>query len=176
MKSSKSSGRYAKALLEMTVEQNAVDAVLVDMEKISNVANSSRAFVVFLNSPVVKTDKKLTIINKLFPELNPLSSAFISLLTMNGRAPILHYISASYVSLVEQHRGLVSAKITSAIALDDASRKKILEKLSFMFPEKLKLTENIDSSLIGGFIVTIGDKQIDSSVSKKFKDLRQKLT
>ena len=176
MKSTKSAVRYATALLELSVEQNAIDAVLSDMEKITNVANTSREFVVFLNSPVIKTDKKLTIIDKLFPKLNPLSSAFISLLTMNGRAPILHYIAASFVSLVEQHRGIVSGTITSAIALDEVNRKKILEKLSSMFPGKLKLTENTDHSLIGGFVVTIGDKQIDSSISKKFKNLRQELT
>jgi F-type H+-transporting ATPase subunit delta len=176
MKSTKSAIRYATALMEMSIEQHAIDAVLSDMEKITNVANTSSEFLVFLNSPVIKTDKKLVIIDKLFPKLTSLSSAFISLLMKNGRAPILHYIASGYISLVEEHQGIISGTISSAVTLDDMSRKKIHEKLSLIFSGKLQLTETVVPSLMGGFIITIGDKQIDSSVSKKLKNLRQELT
>jgi F-type H+-transporting ATPase subunit delta len=176
MKSTKSAIRYAKALLEMSIEQNIIDAILFDMQRIVTMADGSKEFVVFLNSPVVKSDKKILIIEKLLPKLQPLSSAFISLLTKNGRAPILHFIASGFVSLVEQHRGIISGTITSAVALSEESRKKILSKLAATIPGELKLTEKINPALIGGFIITIGDKQIDTSVSQQLKNLRQELT
>ena len=176
MKSTKSAIRYAKALLEMSIEQNTIDSILFDMQRIVSVADCSKEFLIFLNSPVVKSDKKIVILEKLLPKLQPLSSAFISLLTKNGRAPILHFIAAGFVSLVEQHRGIVTGTITSAVALNEESRKKILSKLAVTIQGELKLTEKIDPSLIGGFIITIGDKQIDASVSQQLKNLRQELT
>ena len=176
MKSTKSAIRYAKALLEMSIEQNTIDSILFDMQRIVSVADCSKEFVIFLHSPVVKSDKKILILEKLLPKLQPLSSAFISLLTKNGRAPILHFIAAGFVSLVEQHRGIVTGTITSAVALNEESRKKILSKLAATIQGELQLTEKIDPSLIGGFIITIGDKQIDASVSQQLKNLRQELT
>ena len=176
MKSTKSAIRYAKALLEMSIEQNTIDSIVFDMQRIVSMADCSKEFVIFLHSPVVKSDKKILILEKLLPKLQPLSSAFISLLTKNGRAPILHFIAAGFVSLVEQHRGIVTGTITSAVALNEESRKKILSKLAATIQGELQLTEKIDPSLIGGFIITIGDKQIDASVSQQLKNLRQELT
>jgi len=176
MKSTKSAIRYAKALLEMAVEKKAVDAILSDMQQITQMAESSRDFIIFLSSPVINEDKKITILNKLLKNTQPLTSAFISLITKNGRAPILHFIASGFISLVEQHRGIVSGTITSAFALDEQSRKKILSKLAATIPGELQLTEKINPALIGGFIITIGDNQIDASVSQQLKNLRQELT
>ena len=176
MKSTKSAIRYAKALLEMAVEKKAVDAILSDMQQITQMAESSRDFIIFLSSPVINEDKKITILNKLLKNTQPLTSAFISLITKNGRAPILHFIASGFISLVEQHRWIVSGTITSAVALNEQSRKKILSKLSATIPGELQLTEKINPALIGGFIITIGDKQIDASVSQQLKNLRQELT
>ena len=77
---------------------------------------------------------------------------------------------------MEQHRGIVSGTITSAVELNEESRKKILSKLSVTIQGELQLTEKINPALIGGFIITIGDKQIDASVSQQLKNLRQELT
>jgi len=65
MKSTKSAIRYAKALLEMAVEKKAVDAILSDMQQITQMAESSRDFIIFLSSPVINEDKKITMLNKL---------------------------------------------------------------------------------------------------------------
>lgn len=111
----------------MSIDQNIIDAILFDMQRIVTMADGSKEFVIFLNSPVVKSDKKILIIDKLLPKLQPLSSAFISLLTKNGRAPILHFIASGFISLVEQHRGIVSGTITSAVALNEESRKKYFQ-------------------------------------------------
>ncbi len=176
MKSTKAAIRYAKALLEMSIEQKVIDLVSFDMTRILNVAESSRDFISFLNSPIIKTDKKIAVISKLFVNLHPLTAGFIALIVKNGRSQMLPNIAAGYSSLLESHRGIVSGSITSAVALDVQSRKKIMEKLAKTFTGELQLTEKIDPALIGGFIITIGDNQIDASVSSKIKNLRQELT
>ena len=176
MKSTKAAIRYAKALLEMSIEQKVIDLVSFDMTRILDVAESSRDFISFLNSPIIKTDKKISVISKLFVNLHPLTAGFIALIVKNGRSQMLPNIAAGYSSLLESHRGIISGSITSAVALDAQSRKKIMDKLAATFTGELQLTEKIDPALIGGFIITIGDNQIDASVSSKIKNLRQELT
>ena len=205
MKSTKAAIRYAKALLEMSIEQKVLDPVLHDMSRIMTMAQTSQDFVSFLNSPIIKADKKIKIINALIVDLQPLSAGFISLIVKNGRSAMLPFIASGYSSLLEKHRGIVSGTITSAVALDNDTRKKIIDKLSMhndkvserlinigkgrpegvvikgidrnkTFAGELRLVEKIDPALIGGFIITIGDKQIDSSVASKLKNLRQELT
>jgi F-type H+-transporting ATPase subunit delta len=176
MKSTKAGIRYAKALLEMAIEQKVIDLVSLDMARILGVADSSPDFISFLNSPIIKSDKKIAVISKIFVDLQPLTARFVALIVMNGRSEMLPNIASGYSSLLESHRGIVSGNITSAVALDAQSRKKIMDKLAKTFTGELQLTEKIDPSLIGGFIITIGDNQIDASVSSKIKNLRQELT
>ena len=77
MKSTKAAIRYAKALLEMAIEQKVIDLVSFDMARILGVANSSPDFISFLNSPIIKSDKKIAVITKLFVDLQPLTAGFM---------------------------------------------------------------------------------------------------
>lgn len=81
MKSTKSAIRYAKAILELSSETNAVDQVAADMERIVEAGNDTGDFQVFLNSPVIKTDKKISILKVLFSEFTELTMSFIELIT-----------------------------------------------------------------------------------------------
>lgn len=176
MISTKSAIRYAKALIEMAIEQNALDNVLSDMKKIIALSEGSREFNSFLNSPIIKTDKKIEIIEKLVNDAHTLSKGFIALIVKNGRSAMLPYIASGYCKLLEDHRGIVSGTITSAVALDADSRLKIHGKLSQIFKGDLQLKEQINPDLLGGFVISIGDKQIDASIARKIKNLRQELT
>ena len=89
MKSTKSAIRYAKAILELSSETNAVDQVAADMERIVEAGNDTGDFQVFLNSPVIKTDKKISILKVLFPEFTELTMSFIELITKNKREYLL---------------------------------------------------------------------------------------
>ena len=89
MRSTKSAIRYAKAILELSSETNAVDQVASDMERIVEAGNDTGDFQVFLNSPVIKTDKKISILKVLFPEFTELTMSFIELITKNKREYLL---------------------------------------------------------------------------------------
>ena len=83
---------------------------------------------------------------------------------------------ANIQELLENHRGIVSGTLTSASALSKESRDKIIDNLSKSITGKLQLTEMVDANLIGGFVVRIGDNQIDASVATQLRKLKQELT
>ncbi len=176
MKGSKIAGRYATALLELSIEQNKVDQVLSDMKYLLEVNNETRDFQLLLDSPIVKGDKKIAIFEELFGQFEEVSTSFVKLITNNGRESYLPTIAEAFDAQVKEHRGIVPITIISAVPLANSTKEIILEKVEKDVNGKLEVTELIDSSLIGGFIVRMGDKQIDASVASQFNDLKQRLT
>jgi len=176
MKGSKIAGRYATALLELSIEQNKVDQVLADMKYLLEVNNETRDFQLLLDSPIVKGDKKIAIFEELFGQFEEVSTSFVKLITNNGRESYLPTIAEAFDAQVKEHRGIVPITIISAVPLANSTKDIILEKVEKGVNGKLEVTELIDSSLIGGFIVRMGDKQIDASVASQFNDLKQRLT
>lgn len=170
MKGTKSAIRYAKALLELAIEQNKVDLVLKDMEFFVSSGNDNYDLLVFLKSPVIKTDKKLNVLNELYSHFDILSKSFIQLITKNRREAILPVIASSFIDLVKSHKNIIPVTLISATELPKASKDKILSKVKVS--GTIELTEEIDPTLIGGFIVRIGDIQVDASVNSQLKKLK----
>ncbi|MBM3452982.1 MAG: ATP synthase F1 subunit delta [Bacteroidetes bacterium] len=170
MKGTKSASRYAKALLELAIEQNKVDLVLKDMEFFVDSGNNNYDLLVFLKSPVIKAEKKLSVLNELYSHFDSLSKSFIQLITKNGREVILVEIASSFIYLVKEYKGIVSVVLISATELTKTSKEKILSKIKVS--GTIELTEEIDPTLIGGFIIRIGDVQVDASVNSQLKKLK----
>ena len=175
MKGTRSAIRYAKSLLDLAVEKNILDAVRNDMQVLSTVITENPDLGLMLKSPVVKADKKVTVLKSIFGSFNELSTAFIELIAKNGREAILPAIADSFEKLYKDHKGLVDVIITSAIQLDDATKQSIIDKVKVAYTGELVITEKVDADLVGGFQVAVGDHQIDSTVSRRFRDLRQVL-
>jgi F-type H+-transporting ATPase subunit delta len=176
MKSTKSAGRYAKALLELAQEQNKLDIVNSNMTAIIQAANQTHDFQVFLNSPVIKVDKKINVLNELFSDFDTLSLSFIGLITKNGRERLITEIAKSFIAQLKELRGIVPVSITSATTLDSKTREVIISKINSSINGKLEVEELVDKDLIGGFIVRMGDKQIDASVASQLNRMKQELT
>lgn len=176
MKSSKVAIRYAQALLDLAVENNNLEAVNRDMNYLTTVNDENRDFQLLLSSPVIKADKKIAVLNEIFGAFETVSTAFLALITKNGRESILPQIAAAFTELVKEKKGIVSVTIVSATKLDGGVKKQILDKIQATITGSLEVTEEIDPSLIGGFVVKMGDTQIDASVASKFAQLKQRLT
>jgi len=97
------------------------------------------------------------------------------MVTKNGRENLIMFIAHSFEAQLKSHRGIVPVTIISARKLEDATRDKIVAKIQKSVDGTPELTEKIDESLIGGFIVRMGDKQIDASVSSQLMRLKQEL-
>lgn len=171
----KVAGRYAQALIELADEKQATDAVLKDMEGLLNTTNENKDFYVFLNSPLIKADKKNNIFDKLFGDFQQITLSFIHLLTKNKREMILPIIAEEFIVKLNEIRGIVPMTLTSATKLDDGVKASILEKLNKQVKGSIQLTEKIDESLIGGFVVRMGDTRIDASISHQLNEMKQRL-
>jgi len=127
-----------------------------------------------LSSPVVKADKKVDILHKLFDgKLSAITMGFITLLTRKGREGYLPEIVSSFLNQLRKHQGITVAEVTSAVALDAGSRAKMLESAAKLAGGQVELVEKVDASLIGGFVLKVGDKQIDSAIANRIKALKR---
>ena len=166
--------RYAKSLLDLCIEKGQLDAAQADMVMLKGIMDESRDLRLMLSSPVVKADKKVDILQKLFDgQLNAITMAFITLLTRKGREGYLPEIVTSFLNQLRKQQGITVAEVTSAVALDAGSRAKMLESAAKMAGGKVELVEKVDETLIGGFILKVGDKQIDSAIANRIKALKR---
>lgn len=176
MKGTKAASRYAKALLELAIENNKADQVAADMKYLLETSDQSKEFSAFLNSPIVRTDKKIEIINEIFGQFEDITTKFVNLVTKNRREMLLPDIAFSFSAQVKEYKGIVPLTLVSAAPLSESTKAEILKKIGQKVKGELELTEKIDQDLIGGFIVRMGDTQIDASVASQFSNLKQRLT
>ena len=176
MKVTKSAARYAKALLELSIEKDLVDVVAKDMNSFLKAYNETREFQLFLDSPVVKAEKKNAVFKVLFPDFSELTNLFVDLLVRNRREGAFAQIADAFVAQLKTYRGIVPVTIISATSMDASTKTTILSKLEKSITGKIELEEKMDASLIGGFIIKMGDTQLDASVSSKIKNLKVSLT
>jgi F-type H+-transporting ATPase subunit delta len=170
---SKAAKRYAKALLSFAIEQNEMENVATEMELIAATCASSKDLVTLLKSPVVKSDKKRAILNKIFAgKIGTITLKFMEVMTRQGREDLLPEIANAFKFVYREHKGIVTAEIITAIPLTEEGRKKALAFITNIY-DKVELTEKVDKSLIGGFIIRVGDKQYDESVARKLNSLKR---
>jgi F-type H+-transporting ATPase subunit delta len=178
MADSRVASRYVKSLLGLAVEQGAVDAVHADMQMISKAGQTNRDFLLMLKSPIVRHEKKKEVLNKLFAgRVHPLTMAIIEILTKKNREPLLPAIAAEFHNAYNDYKGIGKASIVSAFELD-ASLKSQLETMVKKLSNKtqVELDQKVDKELIGGFILNVGDRQIDASIKSKLKSLKNKFS
>jgi F-type H+-transporting ATPase subunit delta len=176
MDHSRVASRYVKSLLGLAVEQGVVEAVHADMQLFNTVCRSNRDFVLMLNSPIVRHEKKKEILTRLFSDkVHTLTMSIIYILTSKNREPLLPAIATEFHNAYNNYKGIGKASITSTIPIDGKLRSEleaIVKKLSNK--TQVELIEKVDKDLIGGFILNVGDRQIDASVKNKLKALKNK--
>jgi F-type H+-transporting ATPase subunit delta len=106
-------------------------------------------------------------------KLSALTMGFITLLTRKGREGYLPEIVESFVNQLRRHQGITVAEVVSAVALDAASRTKMLESAKKLAGGEVELVEKVDPTLIGGFVLKVGDRQIDSAIANRIKALKR---
>jgi len=169
----RAAARYVRSLLGLAQEQGVLDDVHNDMQFIDKTCNESFELVSLLRSPIIKSDKKKAVLYKIFEgKVHPLTLAIIDIVARKNRESILPSIAREFHNAYNDFKGIQKATITSTVALDAEVRKEIEEIVKKLSDRKtIELTEKIDSGLIGGFILNVGDKQLDASISSKLKAL-----
>lgn len=169
--------RYAKSLLELAVEQGKLEEVNNDMAMLSELCEENRDFWLMLKSPVVTPFTKLDILKKVFTgKVNELTMSIFAILTRKHREGYLPLIAEEFHHRYNVHKGIEEATVTTTFALDDKTRAEFKAVVKSLNNKEVELTEVVDESLIGGFILKIGDRQIDDSVSSRLQALRVEFT
>jgi F-type H+-transporting ATPase subunit delta len=170
--------RYVKSLLGLAEEQKILDSIHEDMLLFSRVCAENRQLKVVLQSPVIRHDMKRQILLKIFKgKVQPLTLAFFDIITKKNREPLLPAIATGFHNAYNVFKGIGKAVITTAFPVDAQLRSEI-EKMVMKISDKkqVELEEKIDADMIGGFILTVGDQQIDASLNNKLKSLRLKFS
>lgn len=173
MKTSRAAIRYAKALLLESVEKNSTEQIFLDMELIKNTFYSNIDLKYMVESRVIKNSIKLSSLNLIFKELSSLSLSLIKVLYDNNRINLLDIIAIKYIERYKEFKGIQSATVTTAIPLNDELENQVLETISKLTNKKTTLINKVDQSLIGGFVLRVGDIEYNASFKNKLKNIKQ---
>lgn len=169
--------RYAKAVLQFANEANATEAVFGDMQTVQATVNASKELRLMLRSPIVKSEVKKESLLTIFKDLSESTKGLISLLVDNKRANILDDVAASYINLRNEAKGVKVASVTTAIALNPELEQNVLAKVKEMTgSESVTIDNTIDESIIGGFILRVGDLQYNASIANKLENLKREFS
>lgn len=176
MLTTKATKRYAKALLQFSVEKQEEQKVFEDMNVIEKTIEQNAELKQFLTSPVVRSEAKKQVLEKVFSEVSNSTQRLFSILTENKRISLIEQVCQSFIFQYKQYKQEQIAIVITAEPISDSLKEKVLEKAKEIVKnDKIVLENKIDKSLIGGFILRIGDLQYDQSISEKFAKIQQKL-
>ncbi|MBU2926812.1 ATP synthase F1 subunit delta [Winogradskyella psychrotolerans] len=176
MLGSRAAIRYAKAVLSLATDQKSEEAVSGDMKLITDTIAQSEDLSQMLQSPVVTSSDKKAVLLAVFKDTNVATTNLIDTLIANKRLPLLNDVASSYIYLYDEQRGSQVATVTTAIPLTDALKSKVLAKVKELTGKDAELKNIIDESILGGFILRVGDIQYNASISNKLNTLKKEFT
>jgi len=168
------SDRYASALYDLAAEKKLVDPVLEDLSNLKNMLKDNKELSLVIKSPLITSIDKLNIFESLLKKINAneLTSTFLKVIEKNKRFSNLTSIITQFISINSQKRGDVLADITSADELNDEQKNNITNQLKSILGDKLSLSFDVDKNIMGGLIVKVGSKMIDTSLANKINKLK----
>jgi F-type H+-transporting ATPase subunit delta len=170
----KVASRYAKALIDLSIEQGNLENVKQDMEQFIGVLRANKELQAVLKNPIMKQDKKLGILSALFKDkIHPSIMGFFTIMTRKGRSGILYGTAQEFVREYNEYKGIVKATVTSAKALTAENFDAIKSIISKELNAEIILENAVNPNLIGGFVVKVGDRQIDASIAGKLHKLEK---
>ncbi|EDP69573.1 uracil phosphoribosyltransferase [Flavobacteriales bacterium ALC-1] len=176
MAGSRAAIRYAKALLDLAQNQNTAQAVNEDMMLVAKSVNDNNDLKEMLQSAVIKSSDKKNILLQVFSGANPMFSKLIDLLVKNKRVSILGDVAVKYVELFEKSQNIQVATVTTAVALTKDLETKVLAKVKELTGMEAEVENIIDESILGGFILRVGDIQYNASIANKLDKLKREFT
>lgn len=168
-------GRYATALFELADEAKSLDAVSSDLARLRALVEGSADMARFVRSPVFSRDEQGKAIGAILDRLgvSQLTKNFIGLLAQKRRLFALQGIVTAFDALVAARKGETSASVVSAKPLSAAQRAALQSALKTSIKREIRMTESVDPSLLGGLVVKVGSRQIDSSLKSKLARLER---
>ncbi|ANH59605.1 MULTISPECIES: ATP synthase F1 subunit delta [Dokdonia] len=169
--------RYAKAVLDLAKDNGSVEAVLNDMKSVKATIEGSKELRNALNSPVIKADDKRAVLRQVFTDGTKETLGLVDVLVDNSRANLLGGVADSFIAEYNKSNKIESATVTTAVALTPELETKVLAKVKELTGStNVTLTNEIDESIIGGFVLRVGDTQYNASIASQLGKLKREFS
>jgi F-type H+-transporting ATPase subunit delta len=165
--------RYAKSLIDLAEEQNSVEPVKAEIESFVRVLRQNSQLQAVLRNPIVGTDKKSAILSQLFGDNSKLVLAFFKIVVNKGRSSILYPTAVEFLNEYNRRKGILQAVVISAAPLTEEQKDQISAIVVEATKKQIVLETKIDPELIGGFVLKVGDKQVDTSIASSLNRLKK---
>lgn len=169
--------RYATAFFELASEQSQIDVIAGDLTTIEVLLASGGDMDRFIHNTTLRRADQVKALSALAAhfKLSPLSEKLLGVVAQNRRLPDLAGIVAATQELIAEHRGEVTAEVTAAQALDQSQIEAIASNLKKVLGKNVQVNLHVDAAIMGGLIVKVGSRLIDSSVKTKLERLHRAL-
>lgn len=171
--STRAAQRYAKAVLALAKEQNKTEEVNGEMLLISNTLAESKDLLDALKSPAIRLEAKKSTLLAIFKDAGKITTGLFDVLLANKRIDCIEEVVNKYILLYNKMNGIQVATVTTAVALTPEMEEKVLNKVQELTGGSATLENKIDESILGGFILRIGDLQYNASVASNLRKLKR---
>ena len=168
------SGRYATALFELARDEKSIDAVKADLDKFDAMLNDSADLKRLVRSPVFAADTQSKALSAVLDKaaITGISANFLKVLTANRRLFAVSDVIRAYRALVARFKGEASADVTVAEPLSDKNLDALKSALKAISGKDVTLNVKVDPSIIGGLVVKLGSRMVDSSLRTKLNSIK----
>ena len=170
--------RHAQAVFRIALDRKELNRWQSDLRKIASLVKDEAVFAL-LENPEISFENKAKVLSERLGDINPLALKLVSLLVTKGRLAMMDDIADEYQRLLDNYRGIEGAEVaevTTAIPLDDEDRLRLAQRLTSLIGKPVVLKPKVDSSLIGGIIIRVGDTLIDGSIRSRLEALKRELS
>jgi len=174
MKESRIAIRYAKALFDLSIEKDNIELINEDMRLVHDVCKANKEFSLLLANPVVRADKKMSIIHDIFEKhLQEMSLLFLDIITKSGREDFIELIAEQFAKLYKQYKRIITTTLKTVVKIDDKIREQLINLLEKQSNGNIELIEELDEDLIGGFVFKFDNYEYDASIKTHLQQLRK---
>ena len=175
--SNKVAKRYAKALLDYSVEKAVEDAFFQEISSVVEVVRENPDLRALLHSPTVRMELKHKVLQEVFSERSATLNLLIEILVENKRVSDLYDIAREYVIQYNRYKGKTTAYLTTAVELSESLKAQFVQKaIALSGGKKITLESRVEPQLIGGFILRIDDLQYNASIAHKLYGIKEQLS
>jgi len=166
--------RYAKSFIDLAQEQKKVEVIKGDMDLFYRTLKANPELKAVMANPIVSHAKKIKILDEVFKKkVDALSIAFFKLMINKSRGEVLYATAQEYVNMYDVKNNIIKANVVTATALSVTNKQKLIADIEKATGGSVKLEARVDPSLIGGFVLTVGDRQVDTSIANDLKKIKK---
>ena len=166
--------RYATSLIEVANQSGSLDSIEKDMVSLQKALSESKDLNSLIGNPVYSKDQQLNAVQEIARKasFHQVTVNFLGVLANNGRLPALSRILVAFFAEMERRHGVEEAKVVSAFPLTESQQKALADTLSKKTGKSIRLNLQLDKSLLGGMVVTVGSRMIDDSLKTRLSQLK----